>query len=40
MKVSLPLMKSVLQPLAKSALIPLGLKAAASAADKEFIKTF
>ena len=27
-------MKSVIQPLAKSALIPLGLTAAASAADK------
>ena len=29
----LPLMKSVIQPLAKSVLIPLGLTAAASAAD-------
>ena len=32
-KTGLPLMKSVIQPLAKSALIPLGLTAAASAAD-------
>ena len=31
-------MKSVLQPLAKSALIPLGLKAAASATDKRIYK--
>ena len=29
----LPLIKSVIQPLAKSVLIPLGLTAAASAAD-------
>ena len=34
MKVDLPLMKNVLKPLTKSALIPLGLTAAASAADK------
>ena len=33
LKEGLPLMKNVLQPLAKSVLIPLGLKAAASAAD-------
>ena len=33
LKIGLPLMKSVIQPLAKSVLIPLGLKAAASAAD-------
>ena len=38
MKVSLPLMKSVLQPLAKSALTSLGLKAAASATDKRIYK--
>ena len=33
LKAGLPLMKSVIQPLAKSAQIPLGLTAAASAAD-------
>ena len=33
LKTGLPLMKSVIQPLAKSALIPLGLTSAASAAD-------
>ena len=33
LKTGLSLMKSVIQPLAKSVLIPLGLKAAASAAD-------
>ena len=33
LKTRLPLMKSVIQPLAKSVLIPLGLTAAASAAD-------
>ena len=33
LKTGLPLMKSVIQPLAKSGLIPLGLTAAASAAD-------
>ena len=33
LKKGLPLMKSVIQPLAKSVLIPLGLTAAASAAD-------
>ena len=33
LKTGLPLMKSVTQPLAKSVLIPLGLTAAASAAD-------
>ena len=31
-------MKNVIKPLAKSVLIPLGLTAAASAADKEYIK--
>ena len=33
LKTGLPIMKSVIQPLAKSVLIPLGLTAAASAAD-------
>ena len=33
LKAGLPLMKSVIQPLAKSVLIPLGLKAVASAVD-------
>ena len=33
LKTGLPLMKSVIKPLAKSGLIPLGLTAAASAAD-------
>ena len=33
LKTGLPLMKNVITPLAKSVLIPLGLKAAASAAD-------
>ena len=33
LKTGLPLMKSVIQPLAKSVLIPLGLTAAASAGD-------
>ena len=33
LKTGLPLMKIVIEPLAKSALIPLGLRAAASAAD-------
>ena len=33
LKIGLPLMKSVIQSLAKSVLIPLGLTAAASAAD-------
>ena len=34
-KTRLPLIKSVIKPLAKSVLIPLGLSAAASAADAE-----
>ena len=34
LKAALPLMKSVIKPLAKSVLIPLGLTAAASAADE------
>ena len=33
LRTGLPLMKSVIKPLAKSVLLPLGLKAAASAAD-------
>ena len=33
LKAGLPLIKSVIKPLAKSILIPLGLTAAASAAD-------
>ena len=33
LKIGLPLMKNVIRPLAKSVLIPLGLTAAASAAD-------
>ena len=33
LKTGLPLMKNVIKPLAKSVLIPLGLTAAASAAD-------
>ena len=33
LRTGLPLMKNVIQPLAKSVLIPLGLTAAASAAD-------
>ena len=32
-KTGLPLMKNVIKPLAKSVLVPLGLTAAASAAD-------
>ena len=33
LRTGLPLMKSVIKPLAKSVLVPLGLTAAASAAD-------
>ena len=33
LRTRLPLMKSVIKPLAKSVLVPLGLTAAASAAD-------
>ena len=33
LKTGLPLIKNVIKPLAKSALIPLGLTAAAAAAD-------
>ena len=35
LKTGLPLIKNVIKPLAKSVLIPLGLTAAASAADAE-----
>ena len=38
LKTGLPLMKSVIKPLAKSVLVPLGLIAAASAADAEIHK--
>ena len=38
LKTGLLLMKSVIQPLARIVLIPLGLTAAASAADAEYIK--
>ena len=38
LKTGLPLIKNVIEPLAKSVLIPLGLTAAASAADAEIYK--
>ena len=38
LKTGLPLMKNVTKPLAKSVLIPLGLTAAASAADAGIYK--
>ena len=38
LKTGLPLMKNVIQPLAKSVLITLGLTAAASAADAGLYK--
>ena len=38
LKTGLPLMRSVIQPLAKSVLIPLGLTAAASVADARIHK--
>ena len=38
LKTVLPLIKNVIKPLAKSVLIPLGLSAAASAADAEIHK--
>ena len=38
LKIGLPLIKYVIKPLAKSVLIPLGLNAAASAADTEIHK--
>ena len=40
LKTGLPLMKSVIAPLAKSVLIPLGLTAAASAADAGIHKKY
>ena len=40
LKTGLPLMKNVIQPLAKSVLVPLGLNAAASAADAGIHKKF
>ena len=40
LKTGLPLIKNVIKPLAKGALIPLGLTAAASAADAEYIKEY
>ena len=40
LKTGLPLMKSVIQPLAKSFLIPLGLTAAASATDAGIYKKY
>ena len=38
LKTRLPIMKNVIKPLAKSVLIPLGLTAAASEADREIHK--
>ena len=38
LKKGLPLIKNVIKPLAKSVLIPLGLTAAASAADAGILK--
>ena len=40
LKSELPLIKNVIKPLAKSVLIPLGLTAAASAADVEIHKKY
>ena len=40
LKTGLPLMKNVIKPLAKSVLIPLGLTAAASAADAGINKKY
>ena len=40
LKTGLPLIKSVIKPLAKRVLIPLGLTAAASAADAEIHKKY
>ena len=39
LKTGLPLIKSVIKPLAKSVLLPLGLKSAASAADAGILVT-
>ena len=38
LRIALPLMKSVIKPLTKSVLVPLGLTAAASAADAGILK--
>ena len=38
LKVGLPLMKNILKPMAKILLIPLGLTAAPSAGNVQFIK--
>ena len=40
LKAGLPLIKNVIKPLAKSVLIPLGLTAAASAADARIHKKY
>ena len=40
LKTGLPLIKNVIKPLAKSALIALGLTAAVSEADGEYIKKY
>ena len=40
LKTGLPLIKNVITPLAKSVLIPLGLTAAASAADAGIYKKY
>ena len=40
LKTGLPLIKNVIKPLAKSVLIPLGLTAAASAADPGIHKKY
>ena len=40
LRTGLPLMKNVIKPLAKSVLIPLGLTAAASAANSGIHKKF
>ena len=40
LKTGLPLIKNVIKPLAKSVLIPLGLTAAASAADAGIHKKY
>ena len=40
LKIGLPLIKNVIKPLAKSILIPLGLTAAASAADAGIHKKY
>ena len=40
LKTGLPLIKNVITPLGKTVLLPLGLRAAASAADAEYIKKY